>query len=140
LSHSDCEPLSAADLLDEHELAEFAGFRLGDGTFDGLNELRRAVAGQYESISPEDVLVFSGASEAIYTFMRTMLNSGDEVVVQTPLFNTLHGVARAIGCHIIEWRPADERGAHSRCRPWRTSATSGSRSSSSILRTIRPAK
>ncbi len=71
LSHSDCEPLSVSDLLDEEELAAFADFSLGYGTFAGLDELRTLVARQYKTIEPDDVLAFSGASEAIYTFMRT---------------------------------------------------------------------
>ena len=108
LSHSDCEPLFVSDLLNKSEQAEFADFRLGYGTFDGQEELRSLVASQYETIGKKDVLVFSGASEAIYTFMRTTLEPGDEVVVQSPLFNTLHGVARSIGCRLIDWRPTDE--------------------------------
>jgi aspartate/methionine/tyrosine aminotransferase len=108
LSHSDCEPLSVFDLLGENELAEFADFCLGYGTFSGLDELRRGVASQYETIEPDDVLVCGGASEAIYTFMRTTLNPGDQVVVQTPLFNTLHAIARSIGCEVTEWRPTNE--------------------------------
>ncbi len=108
LSHSDCEPLSVSDLLDEHELAGFADFRLGYGPFAGLNELRHVVARQYDTIKPDDVLVFGGASEAIYTFMRAMLNPGDEVVVQSPLFNSLHAIARSIGCRMTQWRPTHE--------------------------------
>lgn len=75
----------------------------------GLNELRHAVARQYETIQADDALIFSGASEAIYTFMRAMLTPGDEVVVQSPLFNSLHAIARSIGCRVTEWRPTDER-------------------------------
>lgn len=108
LSHSDSEPLSVSDLLDQDELADFAHFRLGYGMFAGLDELRQAVARQYETIEPDDVLVFGGASEAIYTFLRTTLEPGDQIVVQMPLFNTLHTIARSIGCQVTEWRPADE--------------------------------
>ncbi|HEU0069188.1 MAG TPA: pyridoxal phosphate-dependent aminotransferase, partial [Nitrospiraceae bacterium] len=41
-------------------------------------------------------------------FMRTMLNPGDEVVVQSPLFHSLHAIARSIGCRVTEWCPAHE--------------------------------
>jgi aspartate/methionine/tyrosine aminotransferase len=54
------------------------------------------------------VLIFNGGGEAIYTFMKTMLNPGDEVVVQSPMFHTLHAIARSIGCHVTEWRPTNE--------------------------------
>ena len=108
LSHSDCEPLSVSDLFNERELADFAQLRLGYGTFAGLEQLRTIIARQYSTIGKDDVLIFSGASEAIYTFMRTTLQPGDEVVAQSPLFNTLHGVARSIGCKITDWRPTNE--------------------------------
>lgn len=108
LSHSDCEPLSVSDLLSESELSEFATLRLNYGLFAGSNDLRHAIAAQYDTITPEDVLVFSGASEAIYTFMRTTLNPGDQVIVPMPLFNALHAIARSMGCQVVEWRPTNE--------------------------------
>jgi aspartate/methionine/tyrosine aminotransferase len=108
LSHSDCEPLNCSDLLNDQELKDFGHFRLGYGPFAGLEDLRNLVAHQYQTIKPEDVLIFSGASEAIYTFMRTMLKPGDEVVVQSPMFQSLHAIAKAIGCRLVEWQPAHE--------------------------------
>ena len=108
LSHSDCEPLSVSELFSENELAEFADFSLGYGAFAGLEELRSRVARQYHSIGAEGVLVFSGASEAIYTFMRAVLEPGDEVIAQSPMFNTLHGIARSLGCRVTDWQPKDE--------------------------------
>src|SRR5262245_35619015 len=108
LSHSDCEPLPLSELFDPSELVKLADFRLGYGTFAGLEQLRSLVARQYATIDKNDVLIFSGVSEAIYTFMRTMLNPGDEVVVQSPMFHTLHAIARSIGCEVTEWRPTDE--------------------------------
>jgi aspartate/methionine/tyrosine aminotransferase len=95
-------------LLFEEELKDFGRVRLGYGPFAGLEELRTLVAQEYQTLVPKDVLIFGGASEAIYTFMRTMLGPGDEVVVQSPMFQPLHAVARAIGCRLFEWRPADE--------------------------------
>lgn len=68
LSHSDCEPLSLSDLFNASELASFADFRLGYGTFAGLEQLRSLVARQYTTIEKHDVLIFNGVSEAIYTF------------------------------------------------------------------------
>ena len=108
LSHSDCEPLAVSDLLDAQELTKFTCFDLGYGSFMGLEDLRNEVAQQYTTVTPQNVLIFSGASEAIYTFMRTMLNPGEEVIVQTPIFHSLYGVAQSIGCKMVEWRPADD--------------------------------
>ncbi|MCA9031302.1 MAG: aminotransferase class I/II-fold pyridoxal phosphate-dependent enzyme, partial [Planctomycetaceae bacterium] len=97
LSHTDCEPLSVADVLDKVEQRTLAQLPLGYGTFTGLEELRQVVADQYSTLTSDDVLIFGGASEAIYTFMRTNLKPGDEVVVQSPIFNSLRGIAEGIG-------------------------------------------
>ncbi|MBI1315140.1 aminotransferase class I/II-fold pyridoxal phosphate-dependent enzyme [bacterium] len=108
LSHSDCEPLSVADVLDEDGQSRFASLPLGYGPFGGLEELKQVVADQYATLCSSDVLVFGGASEAIYTFMRTSLSPGDEVVVQCPIFNSLRGTAQGIGCRIVDWKSSNE--------------------------------
>lgn len=108
LSHSDCEPLNVSDLLDGDGLNSLTDFGLGYGSFAGLDELRQLVSQQYTTIEKDKVLIFSGVSEAIYTFMRSILSPGDEVIVQSPIFNSLRGTAQSIGCNIIDWRPSDE--------------------------------
>jgi aspartate/methionine/tyrosine aminotransferase len=55
-------------------------------------------------------MTFNGPSEVIYTFMRAMLSPEDTVVVQNPMFQTLHSIARHTGCTVREWRPKDEAG------------------------------
>ena len=107
LSHSDCEPLSVADVLDAEGQARLSRYPLGYGSFAGLEELRSIVADQYEALRSDDVLVFGGVSEAIYTFMRTNLKAGDEVIVQKPVFNSLRATVQGIGCRIMDWEPED---------------------------------
>jgi aspartate/methionine/tyrosine aminotransferase len=108
LGHSDCEPLSINDIVDTADLTRFAEAQLGYQPFSGMPELRAAIAEQYTNIRPEHVLVCNGSSEPIYTFMRAVLGPQDEVIVPQPLFHTLHTIARAIGCRIVEWRATDE--------------------------------
>ena len=108
LSHSGCQPQTVADLLDDGDWKSFADVSLSYGAFEGLAELRQAIADQYDSVEPSHVITFNGPSEAIYTFMRAILKPHDTVVVQSPLFRTLHSIARHIGCAVKEWRPADE--------------------------------
>ncbi|MEO2019021.1 MAG: aminotransferase class I/II-fold pyridoxal phosphate-dependent enzyme [Fuerstiella sp.] len=102
LSHSDCEPQNAADLLDADEVKLFANMNLGYGEFAGLAELQQSIADQYETIDPTQVVTFNGSSEAIYSIMRATLRPGDNVVVLAPLFFTLHSIARHIGCEVRE--------------------------------------
>lgn len=108
LSHSACQPLHVAELLDEAELKAFAEVGLAYGAFEGLAELRQLIAGDYETIDPSQVLTFNGPSEAIYTFMQAILEPGDQIVVPSPVFHPLQAIARQIGCNIKEWRAADE--------------------------------
>jgi aspartate/methionine/tyrosine aminotransferase len=108
LGHSGCQPIKAADFVDEAELKTFADMLLGYGEFAGLGEFRQLIADEYETIDPADVLVFNGPSEAIYTFMQAMMQPGDHVIVQSPMFHTLHSIARQLGCEVREWKPTDE--------------------------------
>ena len=94
-------------MLDAEGQARLSRYPLGYGSFAGLEELRSIVADQYEALRSDDVLVFGGVSEAIYTFMRTNLKAGDEVIVQKPVFNSLRATVQGIGCRIMDWEPED---------------------------------
>ncbi len=109
LGHSGCQSPSAWDLVAESEWVGMAHQPLGYGPFEGIPELRRLIAQQYATIEPEGVNILNGPSEAIYTFMRAMLSPNDHVVVQSPLFQSLHAIARHTGCTMHEWRPRDTR-------------------------------
>ncbi len=108
LSHSGCQPLTAAEFLNEDELPSFLNESLGYGPVDGFADLRQVIADQYQTMDSGQVMTFHGPSEVIYTFMQAMVEPGDKVVVPTPLFYTLHSIARHKGCDMHQWRPTDE--------------------------------
>jgi aspartate/methionine/tyrosine aminotransferase len=87
LAGSDCENITLAELLALAEPADRAAFdALGLGytqTF-GAPALRTEIARTYETVSPEHLLCFAGAEEAIYVAMRVLLNAQDHVIVVTP--------------------------------------------------------
>lgn len=104
-SSSDCEAMRISALLD---LATDGRSRLeqawlGYTQAPGAPELREQIASLYETISPDEVIVFSGAEEAIYAFARTMTGNGDRVVVQTPAYQSLYEVSAANGAQILRW-------------------------------------
>ncbi|WP_029458545.1 pyridoxal phosphate-dependent aminotransferase [Solidesulfovibrio alcoholivorans] len=105
LCASDGETLSVADLFALVPGAEagLSRLRLGYTDSRGAPELREAIAGLYETISPDDVLVHVGAEEAIYTFMAATLAPGDAVVVPTPCYQSLTDVAVGLGAHASAW-------------------------------------
>ncbi len=130
LCASDCETRTIADLeaLEPGLLARLASLRLGYIDSRGTPSLRRVIAGMYDTMTPEDVLVCSGAQEAILWFYFAALEAGDEVVVHTPCYASHAEVPRALGAVVVPWRgdPADgdrlDLGALERLRTPRTRA------------------
>ncbi len=106
---SDCESLTVAELLALEPGARdaFEQVYLGYTEAPGSVGLRTEIATLYETIGAEDVLVHSGAQEAIFGFMNAVLEPGDHIVVHFPAYTSLHEVARTIGCEVTPW-VADE--------------------------------
>ena len=109
---SDCESLSIDDVLRLEPGAEerFRRLRLGYTESKGSPALRREIAGLYEHVEPDQVLVHAGAEEAILGFMNTVLKAGDHVIVHYPCYQSLSEVARAIGCTVTHWVARPEAG------------------------------
>ncbi len=113
LSSSDIEGYRLDELLD---LADEEGRRLWEELSLGYTEstghplLRAEVSSLYEGVAPEEVLVFSGAEEAIFTFMNVALGPGDHAVVTWPAYQALYEVARASGAEVTLLPLAHEEG------------------------------
>lgn len=100
---SDVEGWSMTDLLalaDDETRSMWDGLRLGYTESTGHPLLRAEIARLYESIAPDDVMVFAGAEEAIYCLMSTALEPGDHVVVTWPGYQSLYEVARSVGAKV----------------------------------------
>ncbi|MEW6404423.1 MAG: aminotransferase class I/II-fold pyridoxal phosphate-dependent enzyme [Chloroflexota bacterium] len=110
LCSSDCESMSIAELLaPEPGAAEkFQQTWLGYTESQGSPALRSEICKIYESIEPEDILVHTGAEEAIFLFMHAMLKKGDHVIVHTPCYQSLRDVAKSIGCDVSPWLAREE--------------------------------
>lgn len=105
---SDCESLSVEDLIQLEPAARDAlhSLRLGYTESLGSPNLRETITSLYSNISPDQILVHSGAEEAIFNFMNVALEPGDDIVVQTPHYQSLGEVARGVGARVILW-PAE---------------------------------
>ena len=112
LCASDCESMSVDELLalEPGASAALGALRLGYTESPGSPSLRAAIARLYSAIGPDDVLVTSGAEEAIFTFMQAALAPGDHVVVHQPCYRSLVDVARSIGCEVSSWQAREENG------------------------------
>ena len=104
MGSSDPETLTPADIhLDftkyKDSLFEYA---LGQGFLP----LREKLATLYDTVSADELAVVNGGEEAIYVTMRSLLSPGDEVLIQTPSYQSLSVVAESFGCRM---RPVPSR-------------------------------
>lgn len=102
LCSSDCEAMSIADLLamESGAAEKFQHIWLGYTESQGHPALRNEISKLYESIRPEEVLVHTGAEEAIFLFMIATLKENDHVIIHAPHYQSLSEVAKGIGCYI----------------------------------------
>ncbi|MCK5076010.1 MAG: aminotransferase class I/II-fold pyridoxal phosphate-dependent enzyme [Calditrichia bacterium] len=110
LCSSDCESFKLSDILklEPGSREKLDNLWLSYTESMGDPELRINIAKTYKGISAENILVHTGAEEAIFNFMNTVLQKGDHVIVHYPGYQSLHEVARAIGCEVTLWQ-AEEK-------------------------------
>jgi aspartate/methionine/tyrosine aminotransferase len=112
LCASDVEAWPMSELLalaDDETAALWTDLRLGYTESTGHPLLRAEIAGLYDTIGPDDVLVFAGAEEAIFCLSNVLLGPGDHAVVAWPGYQSLYDVGRAAGADVIlhDLREAD---------------------------------
>lgn len=112
LSSSDCEAMSVAELLalESGAAEKFQKVWLGYTESQGSPALRAEIRKLYENIEPDDILVHTGAGEAIFLFMFAAFKEYDHVIVHSPGYQSLAEVARAAGCDVSLWRAREENG------------------------------
>ena len=102
-----------ADLLalaDPETAALWRDLRLGYTEAPGHPLLRAEIATLYDTIATDEVLVFSGAEEAIFVTANVLLGSGDHAIVAWPAYQSLHEVARATGADVTLHELREENG------------------------------
>lgn len=81
----------------------------------GLPELRAALARKFAAengiqLTPDEILVTSGAKQAVYTALTAVLNPGDEVIVPSPYWVTYPEAVRLLGGVPVEVATTFESG------------------------------
>ncbi len=87
-------------LADDETRALWDGLTLGYTESSGHPLLRREIAALYETIEPEEILVFGGAEEAIFCLANAELGPGDHAIVTWPGYQSPYEVARATGADV----------------------------------------
>ncbi|OLS24933.1 MAG: Capreomycidine synthase [Candidatus Heimdallarchaeota archaeon LC_3] len=97
LSSSDAESFEIKKLLELEKGAteKFFEMKLSYTESQGNIELRNQIATLYRFISPDNIIVFSGAEEGIFVFINSILEEGDHVIVQYPAYQSLYEVCKA---------------------------------------------
>ena len=105
ICNSDCEAMTIKELLslEDGSVEKFHNLHLGYTETKGHPELRRDISTIYSNISSENLMVCTGAQEPIYLFSQGVLNSGDEVIVQSPCYQSLESVPESLRCNVHNW-------------------------------------
>jgi aspartate/methionine/tyrosine aminotransferase len=117
IAESGIYPLTTSELLEllpenvrTAARDELLDLRLGYTEARGTARLRSTIAETYEGVSPDDVLVTTGAIEANFLLFTTLLQPGDHVVAVYPAYQQLYSVAKAIGCEVTPWEVGRQQG------------------------------
>ncbi|NVM18405.1 MAG: aminotransferase class I/II-fold pyridoxal phosphate-dependent enzyme [Candidatus Lokiarchaeota archaeon] len=110
LCSSDCESFNVNELLtlEKDSLENLKKVWLGYTESLGNPILRKEISKLYSDINPKEVIVFSGAEEAIFICMNVLLKKDDHIIVQYPAYQSLYEIANAIGCKVTKWVMEDE--------------------------------
>ena len=113
LCASDVQGYPMSDLLalaDDETRALWTDLRLGYAESAGHPLLRAEIASLYDTITPDEVLTFAGAEEAIFCLVNVAVDPGDHVVATWPGYQSLYEVARAAGAEVTLHELREESG------------------------------
>src|SRR5262249_44483138 len=105
LSASDCEPLTAGELLDlpKDPVAPLTALRLGYTESQRDPPLRALIPASYPGLAAQQGAVPNAPEEPICRPMTPFLPPGARVVVAAAFCQSLRGIAGARGCDVVEW-------------------------------------
>ena len=93
LTESGIEPFSLKELMSKSELDELINLPLGYGYTQGNPKLRERISSLYKGFNYKNILVTAGSSEAIFITALLIMSEGDELVMMTPNYLSINGVA-----------------------------------------------
>jgi aspartate/methionine/tyrosine aminotransferase len=93
---------TTSEWLDEAERDELLQTGLFYPEVNGTTLLRERIAALYADVHPDQVLVTVGAAQANSMVCATLLQPGDEVIVLTPGYRQVWGLAQNTGCVVHE--------------------------------------
>jgi aspartate/methionine/tyrosine aminotransferase len=105
LSDSGVHPLTLGELADDlNTQTDLLEMPLGYTQTNGSVALRRAISDLYPDADIDNILVTTGGIEANFLSVWSLVEPGDEVVVMTPNYMQIWGLASALGAKCRSWR------------------------------------
>src|SRR5437868_14607953 len=102
LADSSVQCLQTREWLSPEEAGQLLDTSLYYPEVNGTRRLRERIASLYPGATAENVLVTVGAAQANLTICATLLEPGDEVIVVTPGYRQVWGLAKNAGCLVRE--------------------------------------
>ena len=103
----EAEPLRLDEILPAEAIASLvqrlAQSELSYGLGETEQQLKASIARLYEGVSPEQILLTSGASEANYLVPGALLDGTDKLIVEAPAFQQLFHIPEARGVEVKRW-------------------------------------
>jgi aspartate/methionine/tyrosine aminotransferase len=102
LADSSVKCANVTDLLAGEDPTAVTHFPLFYPEVNGTGILRERIAALYKDARPSNVLVTVGAAQANLVVASTLLEPGDDVIVVSPGYRQIWGLARNAGCRVHE--------------------------------------
>lgn len=111
LADSSVKCANMSDLLAGEDTQPLLEMPLYYPEVNGTTLLRERIAALYPNASAANVLVTVGAAQANWMVCSTLLEQGDEVIVVSPGYRQVWGLAKNAGCRVKEThlRPENDR-------------------------------
>lgn len=102
LADSSVQSANTRELVNDAEAQELLNLDLPYPEVNGTRRLRERIAALYPRVDANNILVTVGASQANSMVCSTLLEPGDEVVVVSPGYRQVWGLAQNLGCRVRE--------------------------------------
>jgi aspartate/methionine/tyrosine aminotransferase len=102
LADSSVKCANVSQLLEGEDARQVTELALYYPEVNGTALLRERIAELYEGAAANNVLVTVGAAQANWIVCESLLEPGDEVIVISPGYRQVWGLARNIGCRVKE--------------------------------------
>lgn len=102
LGQSGVEDVTVGELIEQLDMKieDLKSLSLGDNDTLGTLELRKLIAGFYENISVDNIMVTSGSSEALLVYFMVKYKPGSNIVVLAPAFQSLSDMPAYLGYEV----------------------------------------